>query len=55
MFYYPIMSTTKERKKVDRILSKEYQLWLHTLWNEGYLEVDDSQFHKDLTKLNNVI
>ena len=60
MFYYPTMGTSKDRKKVDRILSKEYHLWLETLWRDGYLECDDLQFmqqekinvQKDLTKEN---
>lgn len=55
MYYYPVMGTTKDRKRVDRILSKDYHAWLHMLWDEGYLENDDLQFHKDLTNLQDAI
>lgn len=47
MFYYPVMGTTKDRKKVDRRLSSEYHMWLTTLWKDGYLECDDIQFCKN--------
>ena len=62
MYYYPVFGTTKDRKKVDRIISKDYHNWLTMLWQDGYLEEDDSQFHKDqlvdnksLTFLLNVV
>ena len=55
MFYYPVMGTTKDRKRVDRTLSKEYHLWLHTLWKDGYLECDDLQFQQVLTNFENAV
>lgn len=43
IFIYPMLCTNSEKSKVDRLVNKEYKLWLHCLWHYGYLEEDDVQ------------
>ena len=42
-FYYPLLGSPSQKKKVDKNLRREYKLWLHCLWYYGYLEEDDVQ------------
>lgn len=43
VFNYPLLGSSSSKKQVDRMLMKEYKLWLKCLWYYGYLEEDDVQ------------